>query len=202
MSTDWMSEDRADRAGQRILDGAEVEFAERGVAKTTMAAIARRAGCSRATVYAYFPNRHELRLAVVDRAAVRIADQVTIATAHLADPDQRLVEAVLEAVATVRATPSLAFWFTPAEVAHVHELADSSDVIDMIVSGFTDGLAGASGAAATVAGPSARSDGQALRARWILRVIVSLLTMPGRDDAEERALVERFVAPSLAAASA
>jgi AcrR family transcriptional regulator len=185
MSAGWMSRDRADLAAQRILDGAEAEFADRGVAATTMAGIARRAGCSRATVYAYFTDRHELRLAVVNRAAVRVADQVATATAHLADPDRRLVEAVLGSVAAVRATPSLAFWFTPAEMAYVHELSHSSDVIDAIVSEFADTLAGA------------RED-RALQARWILRVIVSLLTMPGHDDAEERALVERFVAPSMA----
>jgi AcrR family transcriptional regulator len=185
VSTGWLSEDRADIAVRHILDGAEAEFADHGVATTTMAAIARRAGCSRATVYAYFSNRHELRLAVVNRAAIRIADQVATATADLTDPDQRLVEAVLGSVEAVRATPSLAYWFSPVEMAHVHELSDSSEVIDAIVSGFTG----------TLTGPE---EDQALRARWILRVIVSLLTMPGRDDAEERALVERFVAPSVA----
>jgi hypothetical protein len=30
-------------------------------------------------------------------------------------------------------------------------------------------------------------------------VVVSLLLMPGRDEAEERALLERYVAPLLAA---
>ena len=34
-----------------------------------------------------------------------------------------------------------------------------------------------------------------LAARWLLRVVVSLLMVPGADEAEERALVERFVAP-------
>ena len=32
-------------------------------------------------------------------------------------------------------------------------------------------------------------------ARWLVRVIVSLLTVPGGDEAEERRLLERFVAP-------
>ena len=184
MTAGWLSEDRADSAVRHILDGAEAEFADHGVAATTMAAIARRAGCSRATVYAYFANRHQLRLAVVNRAAIRIADQVAAATADLAEPEQRLVEAVLGSVAAVRATPSLASWFTPAEMASVHELADSSEVTDAIVSGFTDAVA-------------LPDEDRVLRARWILRVIVSLLTMPGRDDVEERALVERFVAPSV-----
>ena len=32
-------------------------------------------------------------------------------------------------------------------------------------------------------------------ARWLVRVILSLLTVPGRDEADERAMVERYVAP-------
>ena len=39
--------------------------------------------------------------------------------------------------------------------------------------------------------------GDELAARWLVRVIVSLLIVPGRDDAEERELVERFVVPGL-----
>ena len=38
-------------------------------------------------------------------------------------------------------------------------------------------------------------------ARWLVRVIVSLLTVPGGDDAAERRLVERFVAPVVAPAT-
>ena len=45
-----------------------------------------------------------------------------------------------------------------------------------------------------------RSDpSSGLRARWLVRVVVSLLTMPGDSEAEERALIEHFVAPGLLA---
>jgi hypothetical protein len=33
------------------------------------------------------------------------------------------------------------------------------------------------------------------RARWLVRIVVSLLTMPGESEAHERAMVERFVVP-------
>jgi hypothetical protein len=36
-----------------------------------------------------------------------------------------------------------------------------------------------------------------MRARWLVRVIVSLLALPGDSEEEERAQVERFVAPVL-----
>jgi hypothetical protein len=36
------------------------------------------------------------------------------------------------------------------------------------------------------------------RARWLVRVMVSLLVFPGRDEADERAMLEEFVLPTLA----
>ena len=36
-----------------------------------------------------------------------------------------------------------------------------------------------------------------MRARWMVRVIVSILTMPGDSDEEERAMIERFVVPAV-----
>ena len=33
------------------------------------------------------------------------------------------------------------------------------------------------------------------RARWVVRVLTSLLMYPGRDDADERAMIEEFVVP-------
>ena len=183
MTAGWLRQDRIDLAVERILDAAEVEFAERGVGRATMAAIAERSGCSRATLYTYFANRHELRMAVVNRAAVRIADQVAAGTDHIVDPEEKLVEAVLSSVAAVRATPSLAFWFEPSELAYVHEVAQSSEVIGAIVTRFADTV-------------TDDREGATLFVRWVLRLIVSLLTMPGRDDGEERALVERFLVPA------
>ena len=32
------------------------------------------------------------------------------------------------------------------------------------------------------------------RARWLVRVMISLLVFPGHDDADERAMLEEFVA--------
>lgn len=40
------------------------------------------------------------------------------------------------------------------------------------------------------------------RARWTVRVIISLLMFPGRDADEERAMIEEFLVPIIAPASA
>lgn len=156
-----------DQAG-RILDAAAGLFAERGVAAVGMGEVARAAGCSRATLYRYFPDRHALHVAFVHREARRIGSLVPAG-----DP----AEAVLAAVREVRARPELLAWFGAADAATTAELAQSSEVIAGL------GLAAA---------------GDEPAARWLVRVIVSLLIVPGRDDAEERAIVERFVVPVLA----
>ena len=38
--------------------------------------VAHAADCSRGTVYRYFKNRHELRLAYIDRETLRIGSQI------------------------------------------------------------------------------------------------------------------------------
>ena len=147
---------------ERILDAAAGLFAERGVNAVGMGAVAAAAGCSRATLYRYFPDRHALHVAFVQREARRIVALL---------PADDLVGAILAALREVRARPELIAWFGAADAGTTAELAMSETVIE--------GL------------------GDRETARWLVRVIVSLLVVPGRDDTDERALVERFVVPCL-----
>ncbi|WP_041546960.1 MULTISPECIES: TetR/AcrR family transcriptional regulator [unclassified Nocardioides] len=162
---------------ERILDAAAELFAGRGVGGVGMGEIARAARCSRATLYRYFPDRHALHLAFVHREARRVGATVAAETAGLADPPERLAAAVLASVRLVREAPALLAWFGAADAATTAELAQSSAVVEALGRGLVD-------------------DEDA--ARWLVRVIVSLLTVPGRDDHDERALVERFVVPAVA----
>ena len=150
---------------EEILDAAAGLFAEHGVNAVGMGEVAKAAGCSRATLYRYFADRHELHVAFVHREARRIGALV---------PTDDLGEAVLTAVRLVREKPELLAWFGAADAGTTAELAQSSEVIEAL------GL---------------HAVGDPVLARWLVRVIVSLLIVPGRDEAEERALVERFVVP-------
>ncbi|GAA1124354.1 helix-turn-helix domain-containing protein [Nocardioides aquiterrae] len=152
---------------ERILDAAAALFAERGVNAVGMGEVARAAGCSRATLYRYFPDRHALHVAFVHREARRIGALV---------PRDDLASAVLAAVREVRARPELLAWFSAADAGTTAALAQSSEVVEAL--GLT-------------------MVGDEPAARWLVRVIVSLLIVPGRDEAEERELVERFVVPGL-----
>lgn len=51
-----------------ILDAAEVVFAQKGVANTTMADLAKQAGISRGAVYGHYPDKVEVCLAMCVRA--------------------------------------------------------------------------------------------------------------------------------------
>lgn len=175
----------------RILDGAGAAFADLGVEATTTVDIARYAGCSRGTVYRYFATRRDLDRAYVNREALRLAPKIAAQVRAIADPRRRLVEAVLAAVGTVRADPRLAVWFTPADAGSTAGLTRDSEVLDGIAGAFVGALAGP-------ATPEMQ-DGSGLRdtARWVVRIIVSLLSMPGRDEDDERSIVETFVVPSV-----
>ena len=171
----WISEQRTDLAAEKILDAAAQLFVEKGVTAVGMADVARRAGCSRATLYRYFDGRRALQLAFVHREARRIG---AVVAAEVAGPD-RVVDAIEIAVREVRADPTLIAWFRLGDAGLASEIAHSSDVIDALATGFLDG--------------------DEPLARWVVRVIVSLLTVPGRDNADERAMLEQFVAPLLQA---
>ncbi|MET8779183.1 TetR family transcriptional regulator [Nocardia sp. NPDC004654] len=185
MNTDWLAEQRTELAAQRILDAAARLFAERGVAETQMADIAKAAGCSRATVYRYFENRHAVRLAFVHREARRVGAAVVAEVDGIADPGERIVTAMLTAVRAVRAEPLLIAWFRPADAGLAVEIGQSSQVIEALAAAFL---------------PDSIGGDRARLARWLTRLIVSLLTVPGVDDADERAMLENFVAPLFASA--
>ena len=163
-----------------ILDAAAELFVQRGVAAVGMAEVAEAAGCSRATLYRYFDSRDALRGAFIHRETTRVADEVARSIAEVDDPGLRLVEGVMASLQLVRDDPVLSAWFSASDTGWTARFAQSSALIEEQVSR----LLGAS------SDPAVRR-----RARWVVRVIVSLLADPEATPAEERAQVEEFVVP-------
>ena len=181
MPADWLADRRTEVAAERILDAAEQLFTHRDAAEVGMNEIARAAGCSRATLYRYFENRDALHTAYVHREAQRLYRQLTERAPATADPAQRLIESMLTTLRSVRENPALASWFTTTARPIGGEMAERSDVVAVMVEAFVQSLGVA--------------DRVAQRARWLVRVLTSLLLFPGRDEADERAMLEEFVAP-------
>jgi AcrR family transcriptional regulator len=187
---DWLALRRNEAAVDRILDAAEELYTARDSDSIGMNEIARAAGCSRATLYRYFENREALRTAYVHRETHRLGREIVARTGSIQDPHERLIVSILVTLTMVRDSPALASWFATTRPPVGGELAGQSDVIAALAAAFLRSL-GADDPAVVER-----------RARWAVRVIVSLLTYPGRDLDEERAMIEEFVVPIIAPASA
>jgi AcrR family transcriptional regulator len=183
----WAREAEPDVAAARILDAAERAFVEVGVERAGMSKIAKLAGCSRGTLYRYFKTRRELQLAYVERAAREIHARLEARLADIDDPRERVVEGILGAVREVRRRPGTAAWFDPGVSGLAAQMSRASELVEALTRSFSSRALGGAADAAEVR----------LRAHFIVRIIVSLLALPGASPREERALVERFVAPAI-----
>jgi len=72
---DKREKDEASHTRDMILDSAEKEFAEKGIAGARVEQIAIRAGVAKALIYYYFEGKHQLLQAIVDRT---LKDNVSI----------------------------------------------------------------------------------------------------------------------------
>ena len=106
------------------------------------------------------------------------------------DPRERLIASVMATLRMVRDSPALASWFTTTRPPIGGELAGQSEVITALVAAFLSSLG--------LEDPAAVER----RARWVVRVLTSLLMFPGRDEADERAMIEEFVVPMVTPVSA
>ncbi len=177
----WQRHADTDEAIDELLDAAGRAFAAFGVAGASMVDIARMAGCSRATLYRYFPDQASVHLAFVHRATLRIAGQLA-ADRDAGAPDT-LVDRILQGIAHVRSDPLLAVWFEPENMAVPLAVSQNSELLRSMSVGLV--------------GDTEGQDPEDLerRAEWVLRSIVMLLAMPGPDEAAERSMLERFVVP-------
>ncbi len=180
--TRWRRHRDEQVAVDALLDAAGRAFADLGVSGATMVDVAGYAGCSRATLYRYFPNQDALHLAFVRRATLRIAARM--AEERDAGAPDPLADRILRGIAEVRADPLLAVWFEPENVAVPMAMCQNPELLQSLSVGAADH-------------PVAAREDIERRAEWLIRSIVSLLATPGADARAERLMVESFVVPVL-----
>jgi AcrR family transcriptional regulator len=180
---DWLAAHRGEVAADRILDAAEELYTQRDEASIGMNEIARAAGCSRATLYRYFENREALRTAYVHRETRRLGRAIADEIDGVEEPRARLVAGITTTLRMVRESAALSSWFAVSRPPVGGELAGHSEVITALAAAFVGSLG--------------REDPAVVerRARWVVRVLTSLLMYPGADEADERAMIEEFVVP-------
>ena len=181
----WLTGKHGEVAIDRILDSAGELFARKPAASVGMHEIATAAGCSRATVYRYFENREALHTAYVHREAHAVHAMLIECLAGIDDPREKLVTGFLEALKLVRNSPALRSWFSSGDAPIGAEIAEQSDVIKAMSAAFIASLGGGD------------PDSVDRQARWLVRILTSMLIFPGHDAEDEKAMVEEFLLPAL-----
>lgn len=180
----------------RLVDAAEVCFRRFGVAKTTVEDIAETAQVSRATVYRYFKGRDEVLLAVLLRHAQAFLDRLGQRLAREVDVADAIVSGILYTVKSVRKDESLALLFAPEAAGLTSSVAGASEALFEISIDFLRPMLESAQANGRLR-PGIEIDDAA---EWLLRTILSLLTVEGPrkpSDARMKGLVTHFVLPAL-----
>ena len=186
-----------DGTAARLLDATVSCIARVGITKTTLDDVAREAGCSRATLYRYFPGKPALLKALVTREAATLATELRGATAVSESLEDAVVAIVLRSAEWLAAQPALQFVMTAEPDVLLPHLAFAG--ADRVLQ------AGALVIAPALepflpAAESARSG------EWLARMILSYVCSPTdtvdlADPISVRRLVADFVVPGLASVS-
>jgi AcrR family transcriptional regulator len=177
---DWLFDDgRRTAAVERIYAAATELIYRDGMDTFNVDTLAAQTHCSRATIYRYVGGKKDIREAVLARAATRIVGTVRASVEGRIGPD-RVLTAIEVAVKEIRADPAGQMFLDSARSGGWNWLTASDAVAD-----FASELTGIAG-----------DDPHA--AQWIVRLVLSLLLLPGNDSRAEHEMLERFVAPAFA----
>jgi AcrR family transcriptional regulator len=175
----------------RILDAALVCVARVGVGKTTLDDVAREAGCARATLYRYYPNKQQLLAALVTREAARIGERIMEASADAATLTEAIVATITAAADALQSHSALTF-----VAAYEPEI-----LLPFLAFEREDAVLRAAGelSAPALERFLSRPDAERL-GEWVARILLSYLCSPSDsidvlDPAPVRDLVADFVVP-------
>lgn len=174
---DWVvGGDRRSAAAERIYAAATKLVLRDGLDALDIDTLAAQVHCSRATIYRYAGGKAQIRDAVLMRLATGIIDTVRRAVGGLSG-QERAVTAIAVALKQIRSNPLRRLVLGSTNSLDLAELQENP-----LLSRFAAELTGT-------------TDPQA--ARWVVHVVVSLAHWPIGDEAAERQIIERFVAPTL-----
>jgi AcrR family transcriptional regulator len=181
---------------ERWLDAAESCYTRFGPAKTTVEDVAQAAGVSRATLYRHFKSRDDLLAAVVVREAGRLAAEAAVSIQRFDDVGSWIVEGMLLCLREIPRRPLLAMLFAPEEVGAASRLVLTSERLLAIGADFLRPMFGF----ARERGLLREGVRIEVLMEWVLRILMSYLTVPSRlaqTDAELRHLLRAMILPAV-----
>lgn len=179
---DWIvGGNRRTIAAERIYAAATDLITRYGLNALDIDKLAREVHCSRATIYRRAGGKAQIRDVVLTRAAARIADGVRSDVETLRGRE-RVVAAILLSLQRIRSDPlgKLMFGSIHGGAGELAWLTEPPLLAD-----FATELTGIAG-------------GDPQGAKWVVRVVLSLMYWPAENDEAERRLVEKYVAPAFA----
>lgn len=178
----------------RILAAGDLCFERSGLA-LTIDEVAEAAHTSRMTVHRHTGGRERLLTHLVLRASNRLADALRTVLDGPGAPEERLVEAMVHTVTTVRATPALARLFAGGDVTGPWPAIDPDERVLGTVRDFYRPHLDALGAAGRL-----RDDVDAAEAvAWLLAQALLVLVVPSLapGDVELRRFFGHFAVPAV-----
>ena len=184
-----------DRARDRLLDAAEICFGEFGISKTTVEDIAKQAMVSRATVYRYFSGRDAVVSGVILRETERYLDRVRARVESQPDLRSAIVEFVEVTLRAATRDETVALVFTTDDgLDSVGIIEGASVALFEMITEFLRPIFAKFSHQHPVDLPVEDA------AEWILRTILSLLTVNGPKRRSRDGLntyLRRFLLPPM-----
>lgn len=188
-SSGTSSETSVSSTRDRLLDATERCLRRSGIRRTTVSEIAQEAGVSRAWLYRHFPDKASLVVATLSRT-----DERFWAEAHAR------VSAARGLSAQVAAAVELALEQQPGALLLQLKQDEPADFAEMVGTGLAELMPGMARFwheyldAARLAGEVRADLDVVLAAEWVIRIVISLVTVPGGAvDTSDLAGIRRFL---------
>lgn len=194
-TTDWLNEERQEIAVARILEAAREVFLGDGIRGARMGKIAEAAGCSRATLYRYFPNKEAVLHAYMVRVAQDFGEVLDEKLRGLDSLSDRIVEAVAVSVELIREREDVAPFFSEEGLGLTAQLTSNTAAMRERLAGQIESESRSDRIQGRLRSEVSADDA----AEWLTRVILSFSVLPGAagDPVAFRKYLKKMLIPAL-----
>jgi AcrR family transcriptional regulator len=194
-ATDWLNEERQELAADRILEAAGRVFVRDGIRGARMGKIAEAAGCARATLYRYFPNKEALLHAYMVQVAKGFGEVLNDRLRGLRSLGDRLVEAVAVSVELIQEREDVAPFFSEEGLGLTAQLTSNAAAMREQLTRQIE----SESSSGRIQGRLKDDVSPAEAAEWVTRAIFSFSVLPveARSADELRKYLRKMIVPAL-----
>ena len=196
-TNDWLDEQRQELAVDRLMEAAREVFGRDGIQDARMANIAKTAGCARATLYRYFPNKKALLHAYMVRVAQDFGEVLDERLRGLRSFGERLVEAAATSVELIREREDVAPFFTEEGLGLTAQLTSNAAAMRARLTKQIE----RESSCQRIGGQLREGVSAAEAAEWLTHVIFSFAVLPSkaRSGTTLRKFLRKMLIPALVA---